>query len=52
MYPELQEQIWMLNKNAASTTIGTSMGEEICLILGQVSLKRNLQTDICGQGED
>ena len=36
--------------------IGTSMGEEICLILVQVSLsllclKRNLQTDICGPGE-
>ena len=34
---------------------GTSMGQEICLILGQVSLsllqkKRNLQTDICGPG--
>ena len=32
------------------------MGQEICLILGQVSLsllywKRNLQTDICGPGE-
>ena len=37
-YPELQEQIWMLNNNAASTTVGTSMGQEICLILGQVSL--------------
>ena len=31
--PELQERIWMLNKNAASTTIGTLMGQEICLIL-------------------
>ena len=43
----------MLNKNAALTTIGTSMGQEICLILGQVShsvlcWKRNLQTDFCG----
>ena len=28
----------MLNKNAASTIIGISMGQEICLILGQVSL--------------
>ena len=32
------------------------MGQEICLILGQVSLsllywKKNLQTDICGPGE-
>ena len=56
MYPELQEQIWMLNKNAASTTIGISMDQEICLVLGQVSLsllywKNNLQTDICGPGE-
>ena len=37
-------------------TIGTSMGQEICLILGQVSLsllywKRNLQTYICGPGK-
>ena len=36
--------------------IGISMGQEICLILGQVSLdllywKKNLQTDICGPGE-
>ena len=43
----------MLNKSAASTTIGISMDQEICLILGQVSFsllfwKRNLQTDICG----
>ena len=33
--------------------IGILMGQEICLILGQVSLKllywkENLQTDICG----
>ena len=40
----------------ASMIIGTSMGQEICLILGQVSLnllywKKNLQTDICGPGE-
>ena len=50
-FPELQEQIWMLNKNAALTTIGTSIDQETCLIHGQVSLnlfdhKRNLQTDI------
>ena len=56
MYPERQEQIWMLCKNPASTTIGTSMGQEICLTLGQVSLsllyrKSNLQTDICGPGD-
>ena len=36
--PGLQEEIWMLCKNAASMTIGTSMGQEICLILGQVAL--------------
>ena len=45
-------KIWMLCKNAASTNIGTSMDQEICLILGQVSLnsfywKRNLQKDTC-----
>ena len=36
---------------------GISMGQEICLILGQVShdlllWKKNLQTDICGPGEE
>ena len=36
--------------------IGISMDQEICLIIGQVSLnlfywKKNLQTDICGLGE-
>ena len=46
-----------INKNAASTTIGISMGQEIFLVLGQVSVsslywKRNLQTDICGPGRD
>ena len=50
-------QTWMLCKNAASMTIGISMGQEICLILGQVSLsllywKKNLQKDICGPGGD
>ena len=44
----------MLCENAASMIIGISMGQEICLILGQVSLillywKRNFQTDICGE---
>ena len=29
----------MSSKNVASTTIGTSMGQEICLILGQVPFK-------------
>ena len=46
----------MLCKKAASTTIETLMGQEICLILGQVSLsllywKRNLQTYMCGPGK-
>ena len=36
--------------------IGITMGQEICLIIGQVSLnlldwKKNLLTDICGPGE-
>ena len=56
MSPELLVQTWMLCKKAASTTVGTSMGQEICLILGQVSVsllswKRNLQMDLCGPGE-
>ena len=47
----------MLCKNAASMTIGISMDQEICLVLGQVSLSllywmRNLQTDICRPGRD
>ena len=37
-FPELHIQTWMWCKNAASTIIGTSMDQEICLILGQVSL--------------
>ena len=46
----------MSSNNDASMIIGMLMGQEICLILGQVSLsllykKRNLQTDICGPGE-
>ena len=53
--PELQEQVWMLCKNAASMTIGTSMGQEICLTLGQVSFsllncKRNFQTGCVWSG--
>ena len=56
-HPELQERIWMPCKNAASMTVEISMDQEICLILGQVSLsllywKRNLQTDFCGPGWD
>ena len=55
--PELHKRIWMSCKKAASITIGISMGQEICLIIGQVSLsllcwKRSLQTDICGPGRD
>ena len=36
--PDLLIQTLMLCKNVASMTIGTSMRQEICLILGQVSL--------------
>ena len=47
----LRRQTWMLCKNAASMTIGISMDQEICLILGKVSLSllycvRNLQMDM------
>ena len=47
----------MSSKNAASTIVGISMGQDICLIHGQVSLnllcwKRNLPTDICGLMEE
>ena len=56
-YPEQLIRIWMSSKRNASMIIGISMGQEICLILGQVSLnwlcwKKNLQTDICGPGGD
>ena len=37
-YREPQERIWMLCNKAASVTIAISMDQEICLILGQVSL--------------
>ena len=52
-YPELLIRIWMLCKEAASMTIGISIDQDVCPILGQVSLnvlywKKNLQTDICG----
>ena len=55
--PELLKRTWMLCKKAASMTVGISMDQEICLILGQVSLsslywKRNLQTDTCGLVRD
>ena len=56
-FPELLIQTWMLCKKAASMTIGISMDQEICLVLGQVSLSllhdvRNLQMDICGPVRD
>ena len=43
-------RIWISSKNAASMTIETSIGQETCLILGQVSLnffylKRNVRTE-------
>ena len=55
--PELLTRIWMLSKNAASMTIGIWMDQEICLLLGQVSLSslykmRNLQKDKYGPGRD
>ena len=51
--PELHIRIWMLCKKAAPMYIGISMDQEICLVLGQVSLSffswmRNFQTDMCG----
>ena len=57
MYPELHIQTWILRKKAASMIIGIFMGQEICLIVGQVSLsllywRKNLQTDVCGPGGD
>ena len=47
----------MPSKSAASMTIGISMGQETCLILGQVSLNllysmKKLLTDILGPGGD
>ena len=47
----------MSSKRNASMIIGISMGQEICLIHGQVSLnlfywKKYLQTDICGRERD
>ena len=49
--PELRRQTWMLCKKAASMISGTSMDQEICLVLGQVSISLlylviNLQKDI------
>ena len=56
-YPELLIRIWMSSKRNASMINGKSMGQEICLVLGHVSLsllywKKNLLTDICGTGRD
>ena len=47
----------MSSKRNASMIIGISMGQETCLVHGQVSLnllywKKNLQTDICGPERD
>ena len=57
MYPELLIRIWMSSKSDASMIIGTLMGQETCLVLGQVSLnllywKKTTQTDICGTERD
>ena len=51
--PELITRTWMLCKKAASMTIGISMDQEMCLILGLFlpSLLydvRNIQKGICG----
>ena len=56
-YPELLIRIWMSSKSDASMIIGISVGQEICLNHGQVSLnflfwKKNFQTDICGPTRD
>ena len=37
-FPIPLTQIWMLSKSAASMFIGISMGQEICLVIIQVSL--------------
>ena len=42
MYPELHIRIWMSSKSDALMIIGTLMDQEICLILGQVSLNFTL----------
>ena len=55
--PELLIRIGMSSKSDASMIIGISMDQELCLIIGQVSLsllcwKSNFQTDICSPGRD
>ena len=54
--PELLIRIWMSSKRSASMIFEISMGQEICLILGQGShnvlyWNKKLLTDICGPGE-
>ena len=44
-FPDLHIRIWMSSKRSASMTIGISMGQEICLILGQVSLSSTLSEE-------
>ena len=41
MSPELHTRIWMSNKRNASMIIGISIGQETCLILGQVLLRNS-----------
>ena len=55
--PELLIRTWMLCKNVASMMIGTLMGQEICLVHGQVSHNllysmKKLLTDILGPGRE
>ena len=50
-YPELLIRIWMSSKRSALMILGISMGEEICVIRGQVShnllySKKKLLTDM------
>ena len=50
MYRELLIRIWMSSRRSALMIIGISMGQETCLIHGQVSLnllywKKNLETE-------
>ena len=40
--PELLIRIWMLSKRNASMIVGISMDQEICLILGHLSLSLSL----------
>ena len=54
--PEVLIRFWLLSKSVASMIIGISMGQEICLILGQVSLsslywKKNLKRICVVRGE-